>query len=258
MVEIQDMTLEGAFDTAVKGAHFILHIASPLSYAHATWSNTVSSAVGILHPAHTHAGPQLCTFILTSSFASGFDPSIPAPRIFTEKDWNTYAETKARELEAQSVQGEELGRVLYPASKVLAERAVWAWKAKTDPRFAIATVNPTISIGPPVQPPSDPASLNETLKPMWNMMSGALSTLPPAKPLSSFVDIRDVSRLHIHVALRPSHSNGHRYLIATGRAPPQAMADVIRRFYPRYRDRVPLGRPGEGYRSDYAFPIKGE
>lgn len=34
------------------------------------------------------------------------------------------------------------------------------------------------------------------------------------------------------------------------------MADVIRRFFPRYRDRVPLGRPGEGYRSDYAFPIE--
>ena len=35
--------------------------------------------------------------------------------------------------------------------------------------------------------------------------------------------------------------------MANGRAPPQAVADVLRKWYPGRRGIIPEGRPGEGY-----------
>lgn len=53
--------------------------------------------------------------------------------------------------------------------------------------------------------------------------------------------------MHIYAALHPSECNGHRFLLAAGRAPPQALADILREMRPQWRDRIPEGEPGNGY-----------
>ena len=82
----------------------------------------VAGAAGILLSAYKHAGPQLESFVLTSSVAAIIDPS-KKPFNFTEADWNTYSAAKAKEL------GEGApGGLLYQASKTEAERAIWAFR----------------------------------------------------------------------------------------------------------------------------------
>ena len=150
MVSVPDMTAPGAFDEAVKGilqiwfyepgrllqtianqflpegATAVIHTASPIDFSLKSWNDfvpvAVAGATGILLSAYKHAGPQLESFVLTSSVAAIIDPS-KKPYDFSEADWNTYSVAKAKEL------GEEApGGLLYQASKVEAEKAIWAFR----------------------------------------------------------------------------------------------------------------------------------
>jgi len=82
----------------------------------------VAGAVGILNSAYRHAGPQLESFVITSSVAAIVDPTKPK-YAFSEEDWNTYSYDRAKDLGDEAPSG-----MLYQASKVAAERAVWEFK----------------------------------------------------------------------------------------------------------------------------------
>ncbi|KAI4184494.1 MAG: hypothetical protein LQ348_004539 [Seirophora lacunosa] len=127
IVQVPDITPEGAFDEAVK-----FHTASPISYALTSWSSTVdvavAGAISILDSAVRHAGPRLSSFVFTSSFAACTDPQAPLPKTFTENDWNTWAEAEAKSKEFEELDDLAKGLVLYQTSKTAAERAVWQWR----------------------------------------------------------------------------------------------------------------------------------
>ncbi|MCJ1405848.1 hypothetical protein MMC11_009078 [Xylographa trunciseda] len=259
MMSVPDMTIPGAFDEAVKGVVAVIHTASPIDFSLKSWDHfvpiAVAGAAGILLSAYKHAGPQLESFVLTSSVAAIVDPS-KKPYDFTEADWNTYSVAKAKE------QGEEApSGLLYQASKTEAERAIWTfrdeYKTLAKPPFAISAVNPGVVVGPPVQPPPTASSLNETLRPTWAVFSGASTTIPPTIGSASYVDVRDVAAIHVWCAEHPTESNGQRYLMANGRGTPQAAADILRKAYPD-RKEIPVGEPGSDYEADYGWPKGGQ
>lgn len=70
--------------------------------------------------------------------------------------------------------------------------------------------------------------------------------------IGSFIDVRDVSAMHIWCAEHPAQSNGQRYLLANGRATPQAAADLLRKLYPDRRG-IPVGNPGGDYDPAYRW-----
>ncbi|KAI4115209.1 MAG: hypothetical protein LQ345_004149 [Seirophora villosa] len=110
IVQVPDITPEGAFDEAVK------------------FDVAVAGAISILDSAIRHAGPRLSSFVFTSSIAACTDPQAPLPKTFTENDWNTWAEAEAKSKEFEELEDAAKGPVLYQASKTAAERAVWQWR----------------------------------------------------------------------------------------------------------------------------------
>ena len=106
--------------------------------------------------------------------------------------------------------------------------------------------------GPPVQPPINPADLNLTIQPLWKTFSGQYRELPSALGIASWVDVRDVSAVHIWCAEHARASNGQRYLVSTARITPQATADLLRRLYPD-RKSIPVGNPGADYDPAYKW-----
>ncbi|MCJ1285803.1 hypothetical protein MMC26_005144 [Xylographa opegraphella] len=255
MVSVPDMTIAGAFDETVKGVTAVIHTASPIDFSLKTWDEfvpvAVAGAAGILLSAYKHAGPQLESFVLTSSVAAIIDPS-KKPYDFTEADWNTYSVAKAKEL------GEEApGGLLYQASKTEAERAIWVFRDEYKPSFSISAVNPGVVVGPPVQPPPTASLLNETLRPTWAVFSGSSPAIPPAIGSASYVDVRDVAAIHVWCAEHAAESNGQRYLMANGRGTPQAAADILRKAYP-HRKEIPVGEPGNDYEEGYGWPEGGQ
>ena len=117
----------------------------------------------------------------------------------------------------------------------------------------MAAVNPSVVVGPPVQPPPSPSGLNETLRPIWDIFSGETQSLPPAIGSAGYIDVRDVAAIHIWCAENPTESANQRYLMAEGRGTPQAAADILRKAYPD-RKMIPVGEPGSDYTPDYSWP----
>ena len=115
------------------------------------------------------------------------------------------------------------------------------------PSFSISTINPGIVVGPPVQAPLRISEINESLKPLFDIFSGAVTTLPTAIGSGSIVDVRDVATMHLWALEHSQTANGERYLGIAGYGPPQAYADILRKQYPDREDRIPKGVPGYGY-----------
>ncbi|KIW26800.1 uncharacterized protein PV07_06605 [Cladophialophora immunda] len=250
-VEVKDIVAPGAFDEAVKGVHAILHTASPVDFTLKTVDEFFGPAIGgnlsILESAKSAAGPQLKAFVVTSSIAAIVDRwRQPADHAYSEADWNEMGESVARR--------EFTAPVAYGASKAAAERAVWKWVEANHPAFAVAAVNPAVVTGPPVSWPATPDQLNTTLLPIWNIYSGG-QVMPPQIGGAGYIDVRDVARMHIWAMEHPAQSNGERYLMSNGKAPPQAAADLLRDRFPD-RDII-VGDPGQGYTPDYWF-VSGE
>jgi len=247
ILEVPDITVAGAFDKAVKGVHGIFHTASPISFDLHTFEEVVIPAVAgtvtLLNSALEHAGPQLEAVVVTSSVATIVDPKPDPGYIFTEAD---FASNALKVSEANKAEGKDTsGEVLYLASKQAAEKAVWTFKDEKRPHFAISTVHPTVTIGPPVQPPSSPSKLNATLIPTYSIFTG--SPVPPPIGSGSFIDVRDVAFVHLWAYEHPSIANGERYIVCHGYGPPQATADILREAYPDRRDIIQAGKPGDGY-----------
>lgn len=72
--EVKDITVAGAFDDAVKGVCHIIHTASPVDFTLTTVDAFAVPAVkgnlSILDSARDAAGPQLESFVVTSSIAA--------------------------------------------------------------------------------------------------------------------------------------------------------------------------------------------
>jgi nucleoside-diphosphate-sugar epimerase len=246
IIEVPDMTAPGAFDEAVQGVHGIFHTASPISFNLQTYEEVIIPAVAgtvtLLNSALERAGPQLEAVVVTSSAATIIDPKPPG-YVFTEADFAVNATNVA---EANRAEGKDTpGHVLYPASKQAAEKAVWAFRDEKKPHFAISTIHPTVTIGPPIQPPSSPSKLNATLIPTYNIFAGG--PIPSSIGSGSFVDVRDVAFVHLWAYEHTDISNGERYIACHGYGPPQATADILREAYPDRRDIIQAGMPGEGY-----------
>ena len=117
------------------------------------------------------------------------------------------------------------------------------------PSFAIATINPSVVIGPPVVVASSPEKLNVTLRPLFDVLSGAAKTIGPNIGTGFFVDVRDVAFMHVWAYENPSKADGERYIAATGFGPLQAVADVLRYRYKgtAIGEKILLGNPGQSY-----------
>lgn len=158
-VEVPDITLAGAFDKAVKGeftfrdddfisltrkpniysgVDAIAHLASPVSFAFTQPEPVLHSAINgtvrILESAQKE--PKIKSFVLMSSVTAIMEPKTE-DYTFTEADWNTAAERAVGELGNATP-----GRLIYAASKVAAEKAMWKFRDEQKPNFTLTAINP--------------------------------------------------------------------------------------------------------------------
>lgn len=103
--------------------------------------------------------------------------------------------------------------------------------------------------GPPVLLASSPEKLNETLRPLYALLSPTTSEVQPNIGSANFVDVRDVAFMHIWAYEHPSEADGERFIAAAGFGPVQAAADILRQEYKgtKFEKGISVGSPGEGY-----------
>lgn len=249
IVEVPDITVDGAFDEAVKDVTAIAHLATPVSFSFTDPEPIIHAAVNgtqsILDSA-LKAGPQLKSFVVLSSIVAVMSSAQP-PYVFTEDDWNDWAEPTV------AAKGKDTpGMVIYSASKVAAERAFWAFRDQKKPSFTQTALNPVYVIGPPLIAPKTADQVGETIRAIWDIFSGSKFPEPGIVPgIGAVVDVRDVAAQIEHIIAHPEETNGERYISSAAVSTPQSLADVLRKAFPDAKGRVVEGTPGQGYSHDY-------
>lgn len=148
LVSVPDLSADHAFDSAVKGVSAIVHVATDSSFdsnPHKVIPQTVASTTSILHAALQESSVQ--QFVYTSSCAAAYLPS-PDNKSHVERDtWNEEAVQLAW---APPPHGPEQGFIVYAASKVTAEKAVWKFVEEKKPHFSVNVVSPGTVLGEPL------------------------------------------------------------------------------------------------------------
>lgn len=197
-----DLTQPGSFDAPVVGCETVMHTASPyVLTVKDPQRDLVDPAVNGTREvlAACHRSSSVRRVVLTSSMAAVTDEPDSA-HVLTEADWNEKS---------------SLERNPYYYSKVMAEKAAWAFMQEQRPRFDLVVINPFMVIGPSLT-----AAVNTSNQVLVDLLKG---TYPGILSLAwGFVDVRDVAEAHIRAA---STAAAHgRYLCAGG---VMTMRDIV-------------------------------
>ena len=209
-----DLLEAGAYDQAVIGCEYVMHVASPFVLdvedpRRDLLDPALNGTLSVFESAEKARGVK--RIVLTSSFAA--ISGKPKDGVWTEEDWNT-----ASSLESGS----------YPYSKTMAERAAWEFMDQRHPLFDLVVINPTGVIGP---------SLVERVNQSHRALIAAAKGEYPGIVNLEFplVDVRDVAAAHILAMTNPDASG--RYLTSAGSASFRHMMDVAQKsgFGERYK-----------------------
>ncbi|KAJ7724990.1 NAD-P-binding protein [Mycena maculata] len=205
---VSDMVSPGAFDDAVKGCDFIVHIASPTHW------NQNDNEADLLIPAINGTKYLL--------FATKVEPRIKRVNPVT------FDEAKASDNAA----------LVYRASKALVERAFWNYIKDEKPAWAGSTICPCRTFAPPIQPLDSLSALNVSVAFMWDMANGKYKAGVPKVGSPVYVDARDVALAHVR-AIEREVAKGQRYLLIGGTYVPDQFIDTIHHHFPELRDNLP-------------------
>ena len=148
---------------------------------------------------------------MTSSVAAITDSPITG-HVYTETDWNTES---------------SLDRNAYYYSEVLAEKFVWEFEEKENPKFGIVVVNPFLVIGPKLNPAEELNESNDIFRRIFAREFPAIVSLN-----WGMVDVRDVAIMHV-LAMEKAEAEGSFITYCAT----QSMRDIVKRLEEWYRER---------------------
>lgn len=203
---------EGSFDSVVQGCHAVFHTASPFYYdIKDPQAELLDPAVkGTLNVLKSCVkSPTLKRVVLTSSIAAvSYNGKPRTPDVVVDETWFSNPDF-LRE-----------SQMWYPLSKTLAEEA--AWKFAKENNIDMVTINPTMVIGPLLQP-----VLNTSAAAILKLINGA-QTFPNAT--FGWVNVKDVANAHIQ-AYESASANG-RYCLCEKVAHHSEIVKILRDLYP--------------------------
>lgn len=199
-----DLLSDEGWSTAMSGADYVLHAASPFPAVQPEDEDevVVPAREGTLRVLRFARDAGVKRVVVTSSFAAVGYGHAPVERAYTEDDWT-------------DVDGP--GVTPYAKSKTLAERAAWDFAAE-NPGLELVVVNPVGIFGPVLG-----ADLSTSVLMIQRVLTGAMPVLPPL--WSNTVDVRDVADLEVRV-MTAAEAVGQRYLAVAGE--PISFSEIAR------------------------------
>ncbi len=185
-----DLMQPGSYAEAMAGCSVVFHTASPFTtHVEDPKRDLVDPAVqgtrNVLEEANRVETVQ--RVVVTSSCAAIYGDNIDVKQtpngVFTEDVWNT-----SSSLEHQA----------YSYSKTMAEREAWTI-AEVQNRWDLVTVNPSLVLGPAINPHAS----GESLSLMKQFGDGTMKGGTPDIGMG-IVDVRDVAEMHMKAAFDPN------------------------------------------------------
>jgi nucleoside-diphosphate-sugar epimerase len=201
-----DLTRDDGWGEAVAGCDYVLHVASPFPPVQPKDPDEliVPAREGTLRVLSAALEANARRIVVTSSVAA-IAGGAKGPGPLTEDDWTDL---------------DFPGLSPYVRSKTIAERAAWELVEERGERERLTTINPGAILGPPL---SRDASFS--LQVIERLLKGT----PGAPRIGfSFVDVRDVAKLHVDAMLSPA-AGGERFIAAAEFLWMAEVAAVLRR-----------------------------
>lgn len=217
-----DLMEDEGWDAAMAGVDYLQHVASPLLIeTPADRHELIRPAVeGTRRALEAALAASVRRVVLTSSVAAVTYGHPPAREDrFTEADWS-------------ATSGGDV--TPYSESKTRAELEAWAVMEAAGRRDDLATINPTVILGPLLD---DDAGTSPQL--VLRLLDGSIPAL--ADFHFGIVDVRDVTALHLRAMLHP-RAGGHRYLASAGDRSLAELAGLLRDAFPERAWRIPRHR----------------
>lgn len=193
----------------------------------------VNGTTGILK-AIARSAPQVRRVVVTSSFAAILtEEKITDPNTtFSEKSWNPVTEEDMHKNPTTA----------YRVSKTLAEKAAWGFvkDPANNAKFDLATVNPPMVFGPVVHYLASLESINTSNERIVQLVQGKWKDgIAATGAATSWVDVRDVATAHIKAGLEVPEAGGHRLFTTASRFCNRDIADIVKKNFPEYKDKLP-------------------
>ena len=188
-----DLTSDAGWDAAASGCDYVLHVASPIAIAEPRNADEliVPARDGTRRAVGAALRAGVKRVVLTSSVAAA------SPRTGARESASD--ETVWTDLDDPRVNA-------YSRSKTLAERTAWDLVAAAPGDTTLATVNPSVVLGPILS-----RDFSDSVQVIQRLLSGRVPGLPRLG--FSFVDVRDVADLHIRAMTAPEAA-GQRFIAA--------------------------------------------
>ena len=220
-----DLTSDAGWDAATRGCAFVLHVASPISISPP--KNPDELIVPAREGTRRAVGAALRTgvkrVVLTSSVAA----ASPRASALNSARESATDETTWTDLDDPAVNA-------YARSKTLAERAAWDLVGAASGTTTLATVNPSVVLGPVLG-----RDFSDSVQVVQRLLSGRMPGLPRLG--FSFVDVRDVADLHIRAMTAPEAA-GQRFIAAGDFAWMEEVAALLRAHLGEAARKVPTRR----------------
>ncbi|KAK0377186.1 hypothetical protein CLIM01_05440 [Colletotrichum limetticola] len=200
LVQVPDLGAQHAFDEAIKGVSAVAHIASILFFSDSppdVIPPAVDSMVSILEAAARE--PSAKSIVYTSSIVATVDLSPGVTSHAGPNAWNDHAVKTAW---APPPHAPDHWHIVYQASRVEAEKALWAFVKKNKPH---CTVNANLYDG------------NEEVGALFQAII--------------HIDVKDVALLHVAAVLDPD-CNGARLQAWGDYCNMNAILAILRRLHP--------------------------
>lgn len=215
-----DLTSDKNWSYAVKGADYVIHVASPTPNKIYKNENEmiVPAREGVLRVLRAARDAGVKRVVLTSAFGAIGVGHRHHTGPYTEEDWSN-VDAKIHP---------------YQKSKTLAEKAAWEFIQQAGDGLELATVNPVGVMGPILG--NDYSHSNEIVR---QMLEGKLKGVP--KIYSDYVDVRDVAELHLLAMTRPE-ANGERFIASSAEnLSTLEVANILRKHLGEDAKNVPKG-----------------
>lgn len=218
-----DLTSDAGWDAAASGCAFVLHVASPISIAPPKNPDEliVPAREGTRRAVGAALRAGVKRVVLTSSVAAA------SPRALNSARESATDEATWTDLDDPAVNA-------YARSKTLAERAAWDLIEAASGAATLATVNPSVVLGPVLS-----RDFSDSVQVVQRLLSGRMPGLPRLG--FSFVDVRDVADLHIRAMTAPEAA-GQRFIAAGDFAWMEEVAALLRAHLGEAARKVPTRR----------------
>ncbi|OTA98244.1 hypothetical protein M426DRAFT_326153 [Hypoxylon sp. CI-4A] len=233
-VIVDDVAKDGAFDHVFQkeqACGYVIHTASPF---HLNVQDpikdfldpAIKGTIGVLKSAKAYA-PSVKRVVITSSSAAMINP-LKHAKVYDESCWAPWTWEDASDPQKT-----------YVTSKVLSEKAAWAFMETEKPNFDLAVINCTFTFGPVQRNLPSLEAINTSNQRIRDMVQGKMRDgLPSTAPVFTFIDVRDVATAHLR-ALAVPEAGGNRFYIIGGHFSNWRVANVIRNSFPELADRLP-------------------